>query len=59
MVTDFKNERLQTAEENYYARLRQRYRIEIDNAAVASALANVDSNTRAKRPVETSAADVD
>jgi hypothetical protein len=59
VVTDFKNERLQTAAENYYARLRQKYRIEINSAAMASALANADSNASTKRRVETNAPDVD
>ena len=39
VVTDFKNERLQTAAENYYARLHQKYRIQIDSTAMASASA--------------------
>ena len=59
VVTDFKNERLQAAAENYYARLHQKYRIEMDNAAMAQALANADSNASTKRRVETNAPDVD
>ena len=35
VVTDFKNDRLQAATERYYARLRQRYQVRIDEAGVS------------------------
>jgi peptidyl-prolyl cis-trans isomerase C len=37
VAIDFKNQRLQTASENYYARLRRRYTVEIDQKALAAA----------------------
>lgn len=39
VAIDYKNQRLQTASENYYTRLRQRYRVEIDQNALAAAKA--------------------
>ena len=36
MLTDFKNQRLQAASEAFYSRLRKRYRVEVDNTAVAA-----------------------
>jgi len=61
VVTDFKNQRLQQASEAYYTRLRSRYRVDVDDAALAatvsgaapdgrsaheSATADEDANTR-------------
>jgi peptidyl-prolyl cis-trans isomerase C len=37
VLTDFKNQQLQDASEAYYARLRSRYRVDVDNAALAAA----------------------
>jgi peptidyl-prolyl cis-trans isomerase C len=37
VLTDFKNQRLQTASEALYSRLRKRYRVEVDEAALAAA----------------------
>jgi peptidyl-prolyl cis-trans isomerase C len=39
VAIDYKNQRLQAASENYYARLRQRYHVEIDQNALAAAKA--------------------
>jgi peptidyl-prolyl cis-trans isomerase C len=39
VAIDYKNQRLQTSSDNYYARLRQRYRLEIDQNALAAAKA--------------------
>jgi peptidyl-prolyl cis-trans isomerase C len=36
VLTDFKNQRLQAASEAFYARLRKRYRVEMDNTALAA-----------------------
>jgi hypothetical protein len=37
VLRDFKNQRLQTASEAFYERLRMRYRVEVDNAALSTA----------------------
>jgi len=42
VATDYKNWRLQTSSDNYYARLRQRYRVEVDQRALAAAKAKDD-----------------
>jgi len=55
VVTDFKNERLRTASEAYYARLRGRYRVDVDGAALATALSGHDG----RRPVEKAVPDED
>jgi peptidyl-prolyl cis-trans isomerase C len=47
VAIDYKNQRLQTASENYYTRLRQRYRVEIDQSALTAAKA------KAAQPGET------
>lgn len=47
VVTDFKNQRLQDASEAYYARLRARYRIDVDNAALAAAQSQSNSAPKA------------
>jgi parvulin-like peptidyl-prolyl isomerase len=44
VAIDFKNQRLQTASENYYARLRQHYMVEIDQAALAAVKAKPHEN---------------
>jgi peptidyl-prolyl cis-trans isomerase C len=36
VLTDFKNQRLQAASEALYSRLRKRYRVEVDNTALAA-----------------------
>jgi hypothetical protein len=59
VVTDLKNDRLQAATERYYARLRQRYRVQIDNAAIAAAAANGNTRARVKAQAEQFAPDVD
>lgn len=58
VVTDFKNERLQTAAEKYYSRLRQRYTVQIDDAAVAAGT-NQGPNGSMKRERSVSSPDVD
>jgi hypothetical protein len=59
VVTDFKNARLQNASEAYYARLRQRYQIEVDNAALAAALSNGGASAKVSQPEEKAPPDVD
>jgi hypothetical protein len=44
VAIDFKNQQLQMASENYYARLRQHYTVEIDQAALAAAKAKAGEN---------------
>ncbi len=39
VAIDYKNQRLQSSSDNYYARLRQRYKVEIDQKALAAAKA--------------------
>ena len=56
VLTDFKNERLQAASEAYYARLRERYRVDVDGAALATALSG---QRQESRPAEKAAADED
>jgi peptidyl-prolyl cis-trans isomerase C len=46
VVTDFKNQRLQHASEAYYARLRSRYRVDVDDAALAAAPSSAAPNSR-------------
>ncbi len=59
VATDYKNQRLQTASEAYYAKLRRRYRVEVDTAALAAAESQQDS-VPSGRGIESSApADVD
>jgi parvulin-like peptidyl-prolyl isomerase len=58
VATDYKNQRLQAASDGYYARLRKRYQVEIDQGALAAAKS---PTTPAPSAVQTegSAADVD
>lgn len=46
VVTAYKNDRLQTATEAYYAGLRQRYSVKIDDAAVSVASGSIDTKPR-------------
>jgi peptidyl-prolyl cis-trans isomerase C len=59
VVTDFKNARLQDASEAYYARLRQHYQIEIDNAALAAAQSSGGASAKVSQPEEKAPPDVD
>ena len=59
VVTDFKNQRLQNTSEAYYARLRARYRVDVDNAALAAvklqpapAVDNSLKNAEAREPAD-------
>jgi hypothetical protein len=45
---DYKNQRLQTASDNYYARLLQHYRVEIDQEALAAAKAKAKQAGKAQ-----------
>jgi len=45
---DYKNQRLQIAADNYYARLRRRYKVEIDQKALAAAKAKAPQPDAAK-----------
>lgn len=56
VVTDFKNDRLQAAAENYYARLRRGYQVKIDDAAVATSAKGLSAPTPRQADA---AADVD
>lgn len=56
VLTDFKNERLQTASEKYYASLRKRYRVQVDNEAFAP---EISSPAISNSPVQKSAPDED
>ncbi len=47
VLTDFKNQRLQTASERFYAQLRKRYRLDIDKAALAAAESQPQQDSRA------------
>jgi peptidyl-prolyl cis-trans isomerase C len=46
LVTAYKNDRLQTATEAYYAGLRKRYSVKIDDAAVQVASGSIDAKPR-------------
>jgi peptidyl-prolyl cis-trans isomerase C len=50
VAIDYKNQRLQTASENYYAGLRQRYQVEIDRAALAAAKAKASQPSAVQPP---------
>ncbi len=55
VVTDFKNQRLQNMSEAYYARLRARYRVDVDNAASAAAQSQPSpalKNAEAREPAD-------
>jgi hypothetical protein len=56
VVTEFKNERLQAASEKYYARLRERYRVDVDGTALAATLS---SEGATRRSAQKSAPDED
>lgn len=58
VVTDFKNDRLQAATERYYARLRQRYQVSLDEAGVAVS-ARGTPGARAARRAAAPVPDVD
>jgi peptidyl-prolyl cis-trans isomerase C len=47
VLTDFKNQRLQAANEAFYARLRKRYRVEVDKAALAAAVSQSSASSKA------------
>ena len=57
VMTDFKNDRLQAATEKYYARLRQRYQVKVDEAGIAP-VANSSPSTRAAEHSEAPTPDV-
>lgn len=59
VVTDFKNARLQNASEAYYARLRQHYQVEINNAALAAAQSRGGASAKVSQPEEKAPPDVD
>ena len=59
VVTDFKNARLQTSSEAYYARLRQHYRVDVDNSALATALSKPASSARVSQSTQKMEPDVD
>jgi peptidyl-prolyl cis-trans isomerase C len=47
VLTDFKNQRLQAASEAFYARLRKRYRVEVDKAALGGAGSQSSTSSKA------------
>jgi peptidyl-prolyl cis-trans isomerase C len=59
VVTEFKNERLQVASEAYYRRLRERYRIDVDGAALAGSESQQGASTRTGPPKQVTQADED
>jgi peptidyl-prolyl cis-trans isomerase C len=59
VATDYKNERLQTASDAYYAKLRQRYRVEVDKKALAAAEPQRGQETSGRETEAPAPADVD
>jgi peptidyl-prolyl cis-trans isomerase C len=58
VATDFKSDRVQAATENYYARLRKRYQVRIDDADVAAAT-KARTTAGGARQADSPAPDVD
>jgi peptidyl-prolyl cis-trans isomerase C len=59
VATEYKNQRLQTESDAYYAKLRQRYRVDVDKAALAAAESQPSPKTGERGTDAPAAADVD